>query len=87
VSPAYAKQTFDVVYHFYCNRLRYFGNDCAKCLENTTLSCRRGTARRCQSVEVLSVVAQLYEKSHLKTPAICEWRCKLLNQIWSKDIR
>jgi len=34
---------------------------------------RRGTARRSKSAEVLPTAAELYEKSHLKMLAMCEW--------------
>jgi len=33
--------------------------------EQVAISCRRETARRLKSVEILSAAAQLYEKSHL----------------------
>jgi len=36
------------------------------------LSCCRGTARRCVSVEILSSAAQLYDKAHVKRLAISE---------------
>jgi len=39
---------------------------------NKRLSCRRGTARRATSVEIMSSVAQLHEKSPLKKLAMSE---------------
>jgi len=52
----------------------------------TVLSCRRGTARRSKSVEILSTAAWLYEKSHLKRLVIGEWPLTLNvtqgNQKW-----
>ena len=40
------------------------------CILYKKLSCRRETARRAVSVEILSTAAQLYEISHFKTLAI-----------------
>ena len=37
-------------------------------------TCRRATARRPISAEILLNAAQLYEKSHLKWLAVGEWR-------------
>jgi len=37
---------------------------------NEKLSYGRGTARRAVSVEILSIAAQLYQKSHLKLLAV-----------------